>query len=123
MRTSDSAHPPRGHVGSGPRLRCDAAVGLPDRLATHEPRVLLRGVGDFALDLEVSVWVDDPWQSRVGQSDLNQAICRALERAGITIPFPQRDLHVVPAPARAARVRAADAPGLEGEVATRRRGR
>ncbi len=35
------------------------------------------------------------------QSDVTVAICDALEKANITVPFPQRDLHVKSVPSNA----------------------
>ena len=81
------------------RVLLEAAQALPQRLPTHEPRVLLTDFGDSALEFEVLVWVQDPWRARVLKSELNQAIWWALKRAAIAIPFPQRDLHLVSAPA------------------------
>ncbi|MEO5589554.1 MAG: hypothetical protein ABIS03_08215, partial [Gemmatimonadaceae bacterium] len=75
-----------------------AAFGLPERFTVREPRVLLTGFGDSSVNFEVSVWIQDPWSSRVNLSALNHAIWRGLRNGGITIPFPQRDVHVIPLP-------------------------
>ena len=55
----------------------------------------LIGFGDSGIDLELRVWIYDP-EGGVGnvRSDLNVAIWRGFKEAGITIPYPQRDLHV-----------------------------
>ena len=71
-----------------------AARGLSGRDPGRDPVVLLMGFGDSALDYEVSVWTSNPWGERVLHSDLNHAIWSALREAGITIPFPQRDVHL-----------------------------
>lgn len=94
------------------RVLLEAAHALPQRLPAHEPRVLLTDFGDSALLFEVLVWVQDPWRARVLKSELNQSIWRALKRAEITIPFPQRDLHLVSAPALARHAHAA--PDTDG---------
>lgn len=70
-------------------------AGFPHRLAEHPPRVLLLEFGDSALLFEVLVWVEDPWRARALKSEMNAAIWWALKEAGITIPFPQRDVHVI----------------------------
>jgi small-conductance mechanosensitive channel len=49
------------------------------------------------VDWEVSVWIDDPWRVRSRRSDLQLAVWRALKQAGITIAFPQLDVHLDPA--------------------------
>jgi len=55
----------------------------------------LTGFGDSGIDLELRVWIYDP-EDGVGnvRSDLNVAIWKGFREAGITIPYPQRDLHV-----------------------------
>jgi small-conductance mechanosensitive channel len=76
-----------------------AAVALPGRLPTHEPVVALTAFGDSSVDFEVSVWTEDPWSSRLTRAALNEAIWWALHDAGITIPFPRRDVRLVTAAA------------------------
>ena len=66
------------------------------RVADKEPVVLLTEFGSSSVDWEVSVWMDDPWRVRKARSELNQAIWWALQEAGITIAFPQLDVHFDP---------------------------
>jgi len=61
-------------------------------LADPEPVALFRGFGDSALSFELRVFTETDWL-RV-TSDLAVAVTEALQAAGITIPFPQRDLHL-----------------------------
>lgn len=75
-----------------------AAAALPARVPTHEPRVLLTGFGDSAVNYEISVWTHNPWHARVDISSLNEAIWAGLRAANISIPFPQRDLHLIQSP-------------------------
>lgn len=77
------------------RVVFDAAASLPGRIESREPRVLLTEFADSSVNFEVSVWTQDPWRSRVSISELNNAIWRALRAARITIPFPQRDMHII----------------------------
>lgn len=69
------------------------AAALDWRLQGHDPVVLLTGYGSSSVDYDVSVWIDDPWLAQVRRSQLNEAIWWALEEAGITIAFPQLDVH------------------------------
>jgi small-conductance mechanosensitive channel len=55
--------------------------------------VLLLEFGDSSVVFEVSIWAEDPWAARVTRSDLNMAIWRNLKQNGITIAFPQLDIH------------------------------
>ncbi|MCB1009084.1 MAG: mechanosensitive ion channel [Acidobacteria bacterium] len=63
-------------------------------LADPAPRVLLLEFGASSVDWEVSVWTDEPWHMRRQRSELQLAIWDALQEAGITIAFPQLDLHL-----------------------------
>lgn len=57
--------------------------------------VVFRDFGDSALMFELRAFVDDINSSLTISSDLRFAIFRRLKEAGISIPFPQRDLHIV----------------------------
>lgn len=71
-----------------------AAERVADRFEGREPLVLLKEFGDSAVIWETSVWIQDPWRSQRVSSELNQAIWWALQEAGITIAFPQMDVHL-----------------------------
>lgn len=72
-----------------------AAAANPRVLADPEPTTRLIAFGDSGIELELRVWIRDP-QAGLGsvRSDINLAIWRAFKAAGITIPYPQRDLHI-----------------------------
>lgn len=59
-----------------------------------EPRVRFRKFGDSSLDFELLCWIDQPVDRGRLTHELNCAVYKAFARDGITIPFPQRDLHV-----------------------------
>lgn len=63
------------------------------RSQAREPVVQMREFGPSSVDFEVSVWFEDPWQRYRRSSDLHEAIWWALKDAGITIAFPQLDVH------------------------------
>ncbi|HEX9570372.1 MAG TPA: mechanosensitive ion channel domain-containing protein [Rhodospirillales bacterium] len=58
------------------------------------PRVLVKELADSAVLLNMRCWAkgDDYWATVF---DLNKAAKIGLETAGYTIPFPQRDVHIV----------------------------
>lgn len=62
----------------------------------HPIRVWFKGFGDSSLDFELVVWIRlyhmRPKTSML--SDYYYALYKALNEAGIEIPFPQRDLHL-----------------------------
>ena len=61
------------------------------------PQAQMIRFGDSSLDFRLRCWtMIDEWFEVL--SDLHVAVNRELKAAGITIPFPQRDLHVIPPP-------------------------
>jgi len=62
----------------------------------RDPLVLLTAFGNSSVDFEVSVWVNDPWSARQATSKLHDAIWWALAESGVTIAFPQLDVHFDP---------------------------
>ena len=64
------------------------------------PQALVSSLDDSSVTLVLRVWVrrEDYWPVR---NDLTRAIKLAVEAAGLTIPFPQRDVHLIPAKAEA----------------------
>jgi small-conductance mechanosensitive channel len=60
-----------------------------------EPVARLMAFGDDGIELQLRVWIQDPQEGINNvRSDVNLAIWRAFKAAGITIPFPQRDVHL-----------------------------
>jgi small-conductance mechanosensitive channel/uncharacterized protein YndB with AHSA1/START domain len=63
-----------------------------------EPRALFMGFGDSSLDFELRVRINRIERRFQVTSDLNFTIDQAFRDAKITIPFPQRDLHLISYP-------------------------
>lgn len=100
-----------------PRRRLDLSVGIAygddmaaartalDALMRAEPRILddpepqtmVTALGDNSVEIALRCWArnDDFWQLKW---DMIQAVKTAVEAAGCSIPFPQRDVHLIPAP-------------------------
>ncbi len=68
-------------------------------LDSPEPLVLFNSFGDSSLNFELLVWIDRPEMHFRLRSLLNYGIDAEFRAAGIQIPFPQRDVHVIPPPA------------------------
>ena len=66
----------------------------PDVLKKPKPMVFFISFGDFSINFELSVWLDNPIIQKPVTSELNQAIWQAFAQNNIEIPFPQRDLHI-----------------------------
>ncbi len=77
-----------------------AAQGTNRVLKDPSPVCRLMEFGDNGILLEARVWISDPENgvSNV-RSDVNLSIWRGFKEAGITIPFPQRDLYIKQMPA------------------------
>jgi potassium efflux system protein len=75
-------------------------VGYALVLSTPGPLVALWEFGDSAILLRVEYYVH--FLGQVGRtqvrSEVNRRIWYGFQAAGISIPFPQRDLHVYPTP-------------------------
>lgn len=102
--------------GDDPQRALDLLTGVARGhrrvLADPKPDALLKDFGDNGINLELRVWIDDPEnEAAVVRSELNLAIWRELTAAGITIPFPQRDVRIVSAPAAPANSPSGGTPG------------
>jgi len=66
----------------------------PDVMRSPAPEAFFLGFGDSALNFELRFWAagQDTWFRL--KSDVTIGMNRALNEAGIEIPFPQRDLHL-----------------------------
>ena len=62
---------------------------------TPEPRVRFRSFGDSALEFELLCWAYQPDIKGKLMHQLNRDIYKAFNAAGIIIPFPQRDVHLI----------------------------
>ena len=60
-----------------------------------EPRVRVRAFADSSVNFQLLVWVQDPSEKGLQTHNLLKAIYKAFENNGITIPFPQRDVHFI----------------------------
>ena len=71
--------------------------GRAARSAFHpSTRGVLPRVCRLLLDFSVMGWLDDPWDRMGIQSRVRTAIDAKFRAHGVTIPFPQRDLHLPP---------------------------
>ena len=83
----------------------NAALAIRHRIALEEPRILqapaplikVDSLGDNSVNILFRVWTSrtDWWDTKL---DLIQRCKEALEQGGCSIPFPQREVHVIQAP-------------------------
>lgn len=62
-----------------------------------KPLVLFRSFGDSSLDFELRCFIKNIDSRLSVTSEINFAIDKAFREAAIEIPFPQRDIHIIPA--------------------------
>jgi len=77
------------------RILLDVAEKEPLLLKYKKPAVRFVGYGDNSINFELLFWMDIQKDARRKvRSALYYAIFDALKKAGIEIPFPQRDIHI-----------------------------
>lgn len=76
-------------------LTADARV-----MTEKRPQVMVMGLGESSVDLNFRCWTrrEDYWDLLF---DLQRAVKLRFDAEGISIPFPQRDLHLIPVAPRA----------------------
>ena len=63
-------------------------------LKIPEPSVLFTDFADSSLNFKLVFSLNNSFEARFVQSDLRFSIDRAFKDSNITIPFPQRDVHL-----------------------------
>ena len=65
----------------------------PRFLAEKPPKIMVQAMADSSVNLQLRAWttVEDYWDA---YWDTNKKIKEQIEAAGLTIPFPQRDVHL-----------------------------
>jgi small-conductance mechanosensitive channel len=76
------------------KIMIEATESMSDIIQTREPVVFFENFGDSSLDFAVYFYVSDAFTIPRIKSDLRFEIDRKFRENNITIPFPQRDLHV-----------------------------
>lgn len=88
-------------------LQCMARQEDIVREEPNAPLVRFNDFGESALEFEMLFWSQRMFRVERLKSDLRFDVFASLKRAGITIPYPQRDLHIKELPGEL-RGRAAD---------------
>lgn len=85
------------------KIMLDAATSHPACLQEPAPMCVLQNFGDSAIEFQLFFWVGDVTLGRLEpKSEVMFAIVDAFKANAITIPFPQRDVHMIQsAPAKA----------------------
>ncbi|MGB5344938.1 MAG: mechanosensitive ion channel domain-containing protein [Woeseia sp.] len=83
------------------------------------PRALFMGFGDSSLDFELRVRIQRIERRYTVISDINFAIDQAFREENISIPFPQRDLHMVSYPKTETREKQLPPKSVDETIRTR----
>jgi potassium-dependent mechanosensitive channel len=71
------------------------ARNTPRVLQNPPPRALFMSYGDSSINFELRAWTDESVNWRQVRSDLAIAVYDAVKEAGMTFPFPQREVRVL----------------------------
>lgn len=75
----------------------DAVRDVPRVLPEPAPAAFLVAFADSGIEYEAAVYIADPENGKLGvQSAMNRAIWRIFQANGVSIPYPQRELRVLP---------------------------
>jgi small-conductance mechanosensitive channel len=101
------------------KLLVEVAESNPEVLRERPPMAFFLGFGESALNFELRFWSanQDEWFQL--QSEVAIAVVKALQKAEIEIPFPQRDLHVRSLEPSVRATLAGDSPGPSSLAYTR----
>lgn len=77
------------------KLLIQAAESHPNVLSDPPVSVLFRDFGDSSLNFRVIFTLDDSFKAAFPSSDIRFEIDRLFRENNITIPFPQRDIHII----------------------------
>lgn len=78
------------------KLMTEAADEVPRILDDPAPRVLIKGFGDSAIDLELRVWIRDAKNGVANvASEVYYKIWQKFNEQGVEFPYPQRDIHIM----------------------------
>ncbi|KAA2285938.1 mechanosensitive ion channel family protein [Arenimonas fontis] len=80
-------------IGKARAVLLEMAAAQAAVLTEPPPEVIVDSLGDSAINLVLRAWVNTP-DFAPTRSALLEGIHREFGKAGVSIPFPQRDLHV-----------------------------
>jgi small-conductance mechanosensitive channel len=77
------------------KLLLEAVLHHKDILKEPQPNVLFTDFGESSLNFKVAFTINDSFNARFPKSDIRFEIDRLFRENNITIPFPQRDIHII----------------------------
>ena len=80
------------------KLLLQAASTNPDVISSPEPTVVFTNFGDSSLDFKLIFTINDSFKAQFPKSDIRFEIDKLFREHNISIPFPQRDVHIIQKP-------------------------
>ena len=80
------------------QILLDVAKNQKDVFSHPEPIVLFTDFGDSALNFKLVFTLNDSFQAAIPKSNIRFEIDKQFKAHNISIPFPQRDIHVISSP-------------------------
>jgi len=87
------------NYGANPKKAVDLLVGVADAhpqvLKNPPPQAYFLSYGDSSINFELRVWTDQSHSPTQIKSDLASAVYDAVSAAGMSFPFPQREVRLL----------------------------
>ncbi|WP_179320641.1 mechanosensitive ion channel family protein [Winogradskyella helgolandensis] len=77
------------------KLLLQAASANENVLSVPPPAVVFTNFGDSSLDFKVSFTLSDSFKAQFPKSEIRFEIDRLFRENNVSIPFPQRDIHII----------------------------
>ncbi|MFT5848157.1 MAG: small-conductance mechanosensitive channel [Psychroserpens sp.] len=77
------------------KLLLQAASTNSDVISSPEPTVIFTNFGDSSLDFKLVFTINDSFKAQFPKSDIRFEIDRLFREHNVSIPFPQRDIHII----------------------------
>ncbi|WP_047547196.1 mechanosensitive ion channel family protein [Psychroserpens sp. Hel_I_66] len=82
------------------KILLQAASTHPDVLSEPEPTVVFMNFGESSLDFKIVFTLADSFKAQFPKSDIRFEIDKLFRENNVTIPFPQRDIHIIQKPVK-----------------------
>ena len=76
------------------KLLIQAASTHPEILSSPEPSVVFTDFGESSLDFKLVISLNDSFKAMFPKSDIRFEIDKLFRENNVSIPFPQRDIHI-----------------------------
>lgn len=80
------------------KLLLQVAITHPDVISSPEPAVIFTDFGESSLNFKLVFTLGDSFKAQFPKSDMRFEIDRLFREHKVSIPFPQRDLHIIQKP-------------------------